>query len=330
MSMTELVRTSAGVSPKVTMSEATAARRPPIRVVFKQHWMLYAMLVPAFVLLALFHFYPLWGVLIAFKDYSPVRGIFDSPWVGLDNFRRFFDSRNALPVIRNTVFIAVGKIIFLQLAALVFALMLNEVRIRIFKRAVQTATTLPHFLSWVIIGGIMVQILSTTGILNRFIGLIGMPPIRFLGNPDIFPWTLIFSEVWKEFGFSAVIYLAALTAINPELYEAAAVDGAGRFARLFYITLPGIRPTIILMACLSLGSVLNAGFEQVLVLYNPVVYRTGDIIDTFVFRVGLVGQGGMPDYSLGTAVGLLKSGIGFFLILFSYWLADRFANYRIF
>jgi len=292
--------------------------------------MLYAMLLPALLLLALFHFYPIWGVLIAFKDYSPVKGLLASPWVGLDNFRRFFDSPNALPIIRNTLFIAVGKIIFGQLVAIVFSLMLNEIRVRLFKRAVQTATTLPHFLSWVIIGGIMVQILSTSGPVNRLLGGLGIPPIRFLGKANIFPWTLIFSEVWKEFGFGAVIYLAALTAINPELYEAAAVDGAGRFARLIHITLPGIRPTIILMACLSLGGVLNAGFEQVLVLYNPVVYKTGDIIDTFVFRVGLVGQGGLPDYCLGTAVGLFKSGIGFFLIMLSYWLADKFANYRIF
>ncbi|MCS7055313.1 MAG: ABC transporter permease subunit [Thermoflexales bacterium] len=328
--MTELIRTSPSVLLAEKTARATTTRRPPFRVILKQHWMLYAMLLPALILLALFHFYPIWGVLIAFKDYSPVKGILDSPWVGLDNFRRFFESQNAWPIIRNTLFIAIGKIFFVQLAALVFALMLNEVRIRIFKRAIQTATTLPHFLSWVIIGGIMVQILSTTGVVNRVIGLLGIAPIRFLGRPDIFPWTLIFSEVWKEFGFAAVIYLAALTAINPELYEAAAVDGAGRFGRLFHITLPGIRPTIVLMACLSLGSVLNAGFEQVLVLYNPVVYRTGDIIDTFVFRVGLVGQGGMPDYGLGAAVGLLKSGIGFFLILLSYWLADRFANYRIF
>lgn len=328
--MAEIIRTPAGASHGVKAPETAVERRPPLRAVFRQHWMLYAMLVPALILLALFHFYPIWGVLIAFKDYSPVKGILESPWVGLDNFRRFFESQNAWLIIRNTLFIAVGKIVFVQLVALMFALMLNEVRIRLFKRAVQTATTLPHFLSWVIIGGIMVQILSTTGVVNRLIGVLGIAPIRFLGKADIFPWTLIFSEVWKEFGFSAVIYLAALTAINPELYEAAAVDGAGRFARLFYITLPGIRPTIILMACLSLGGVLNAGFEQVLVLYNPVVYKTGDIIDTFVFRVGLVGQGGVPDYSLGAAVGLLKSGIGFVLILLSYWLADRFANYRIF
>jgi putative aldouronate transport system permease protein len=298
--------------------------------VFRQHWMMYLMLLPALVMLILFNFLPIWGVLIAFQDYSPVKGLWQSEWVGLGNFLQFFASRNAAEILRNTVFIAVAKIILGQVTAVVFALMLNEVRVRLYKRGIQTATTLPHFLSWVIIGGIMVRFLSTSGPMNQVIQSIGVPAIRFLGKADVFPWTLIFSNVWKEFGFGAVIYLAALTAINPELYEAAAVDGASRFGRLRHISVPGITPTIVLMACLSLGGILNAGFEQVLVLYNPVVYSTGDIIDTYVFRVGLVGQGGLPDYSLGTAVGLFKSVIGFFLIVLSYWLADRFANYRIF
>jgi len=176
----------------------------------------------------------------------------------------------------------------------------------------------------------MAQILARAGGVNQVITALGLPAIPFLGNAKIFPWTMIFSEVWKGFGWGAVIYLAALTGIHPELYEAAAVDGAGRWARLWHITLPGISSTIVLMSCLALGGVLNAGFEQILVLYNPMVYKTGDIIDTYVFRVGLVGQGGMPDFSLGTAVGLFKSVIGFALIMLSYWLADRFANYRIF
>jgi putative aldouronate transport system permease protein len=296
----------------------------------RQHWPLYVMLVPALVMLALFHFYPMWGVLIAFKDYSPAKGFGESPWVGLANFKRFFASESATIVIRNTLFISIGKIVLGQFAAVIFALMLNEVRIRLFKRLVQTSTTLPYFLSWVIIGGIMVQVLSTGGLVNSVVKAVGLRPIRFLGDPNVFPWTLIFSDVWKGFGFGAVIYLAALTSINPELYEAAAVDGAGRFGRMLHVTIPGIQPTIVLMACLSLGGILNAGFEQVLVLYNPVVYKTGDIIDTFVFRIGLVGQGGMPDFSLGTAVGLFKSVIGFALISLSYWLADRLANYRVF
>lgn len=305
-------------------------KKPPLRSVLRKDWMLYAMLLPALVLLLLFRFYPMWGILIAFKDYKFALGIMGSPWVGLDNFNTFFASRDAMNIIRNTVVISLGKIVLGTLASIVFALMLNEVRSRAFKRITQTATTLPHFLSWVIVGGIMIQILSSSGVVNRGLNALGMETVRFLGNPNIFPWTLILSDVWKGFGFGAVIYLAALTGINPELYEAAAVDGAGRLARIRHIALPGILPTIILMSCLSLGSILNAGFDQVLVLYNPTVMKTGDIIDTYVFRVGLVGQSGFLNYGLASAVGLMKSIVGFFLIVASYWLAGKFANYRIF
>ncbi|MGC9349525.1 MAG: ABC transporter permease [Anaerolineae bacterium] len=313
-----------------TISTETRVSKRPLKAVLKMHWMMYVMLIPATVLLLLFQFYPMWGILIAFKDYSPVRGFAESAWVGLENFRLFFDSRNATQILRNTVLIAVGKILFGQVMAVIFALMLNEVRLKWFKRGIQTMTTLPHFLSWVIVGGMMAQFLGSSGPINQAFDALGMDKIRFLGKPQIFPWTLILSNVWKGFGFGSVVYLAALAAINPELYEAAAVDGAGRFRRLWHVTLPGIRSTIVLMSSLALGGILNAGFTQVLVLYNPLVMKTGDIIDTYVYRVGLVGSGGAPDFSLGTAVGLFKSGIGFILILISYWLADKFANYRIF
>jgi putative aldouronate transport system permease protein len=309
---------------------APVEKNPSLRSVFKKDWMLYAMLVPALVMLILFHFYPMWGILIAFKDYKFAEGILGSPWIGWQNFQTFFASRNAGNIIRNTVLISMGKIVLGQVTAVVFALMLNEVRPRLFKRLTQTATTLPHFLSWVIIGGIMIQVLGTSGLVNKGLTALGLDAVRFLGRPSVFPWTLILSDVWKGFGFGAVIYLAALTGINPELFEAAAVDGAGRFQRIRYITLPSILPTIILMACLALGSILNAGFDQVLVLYNPSVMRTGDIIDTYVYRVGLIGEGGMINYGLASAVGLMKSVIGFFLIVLSYWLAGKFANYRIF
>ncbi len=312
------------------LKAAPVEKNPSLRSVFKKDWMLYAMLVPALVMLILFHFYPMWGILIAFKDYKFAEGILGSPWVGWQNFQTFFASRNAGNIIRNTVVISMGKIVLGQVTAVIFALMLNEVRPRLFKRLTQTATTLPHFLSWVIIGGIMIQVLGSSGLVNKGLTALGLDAVRFLGKPSVFPWTLILSDVWKGFGFGAVIYLAALTGINPELFEAAAVDGAGRFQRIRYITLPSILPTIILMACLALGSILNAGFDQVLVLYNPSVMRTGDIIDTYVYRVGLIGEGGMINYGLASAVGLMKSVVGFFLIVLSYWLAGKFANYRIF
>ena len=298
----------------------------PFWTTLKLNWMYYAMLVPATVLMALFSFYPMWGIVMAFMEYSPYKGFQGSPWVGLAQFRRILTMPNAGPIFRNTVLIAVGKIISGQMASLTFALLLHQVANRYFKRTVQTVTTFPHFLSWVVVGGIILRVLSSEGLINSLLGKVGIGPIRFLTDPRIFPLTLIGTETWKEFGFGAVIYLAALTAINPELYEAAAVDGAGRWGRLWAVTLPGIRSTVVLMLCLSLGNILSAGFEQILILENPLVYSTGDVIDTFVYRAGVL----EAQYSLATALGLLRSAIGCLLILASYWLADRFADYRIF
>ena len=302
------------------------ARKQSFRVIWAQHWEMYLMLIPSAIFLALFRFFPMWGISIAFVDFNPFAGVLKSKFVGLDNFLRFFRSPNALPILRNTVFIAVGKIIVGEICAIIFALLINEVRVQAYRRVAQTLTTLPHFMSWVIIGGIMVSVLSTTGLVNQLIMALGLPAVKFLGSPAVFPWTLIGLEAWKGFGWGAIIYLAALTNINPELYEAAAVDGANRWQRIRHITLPGISSTIILLACLNLGNILNAGFEQILVLMNPLVETTGDIIDTYVYRVGLL----RSDWSVGAAVGLFKSIIGFALILLSYYLADRLANYRIF
>ena len=270
--------------------------------------MIYLMLAPAAVLLILFHLYPLWGLSIAFVKYSAFKGVMGSPFVGLDNFRRFFEGPDAFNVIRNTLGIALGKIVLGQVAGLTFALTINEIRHVLFKRVAQTTTTLPHFLSWVLIEAL------------------GFNTISFLGDPRLFPYTMIALETWKEFGWGAVIYLAALAGINPETYEAAAVDGAGRWARLRHVSIPGIAPIIALLACLSLGYVLNAGFEQILVFINPIVFSTGDILDTYVYRVGLL----TGEFSLGTAVGMFRSIVGFILVWLSYWLADKYANYRIF
>ncbi len=296
------------------------------RMVWQQHKALYIMLIPAAILLVLLNFYPMWGVGIAFVKYNLVKGLSGSEFIGLQNFQMVFGRPETWSIIRNTVVIAVGKIILGQLAAVIFALMIHEVRFPPYKRLVQTLTTLPYFLSWIIVGAVMVVVLGSNGPVNNIVEGLGLRPIRFLADRNIFPLTIILSDVWKGFGFGAVIYLAALTQINPELYEAAAVDGAGRGARMRNITIPGITPTIVLMAALSLGSVLNAGFDQILVLYNSVVYSTGDIIDTWVYRVGLLGT----SYEIATVVGLFKGAVGFTLILISYWLAGKYANYRIF
>lgn len=313
---------------EATVPQATTRTRARARSRRRQNTLpLHLMLLPAVILTIVFKYWPMAGVVIAFQDFTPVRGVFDSPWVGLENFRFAFQLPGTEQAIRNTLVIAIGKIVLGLVAPLGVALMLNELIRTGLKRTIQTAVYLPHFLSWVILGGIMIEILSpSAGIVNEMLGWLGIGPIYFLGDNDWFPSTLIVSHVWKEFGFNTVIYMAALTAIDPALYEAAQVDGANRIRQTISITLPGIRPIIILLATLSLGSVLDAGFEQVLVLYSPQVYSSGDIIDTLVYRMGLV----EAQYSVATAIGLCKSLVSLALIATAYWMAYRFAQYRIF
>ena len=295
------------------------------REYLKRSWPLYIMLVPGLIFVLLFRYYPMYGIVIAFQDFSPAKGFAGSPWIGWENFDYLFSLPEFGRIFSNTVIIAVARIVFDQVGAIILALLLNEARHLFFRRAIQTLIYLPHFLSWIVLGGILLDILAPHGILNQALGLFGVPSQLFLGSNDWFRGSIIGSGFWKNVGFSTIVYLAALTAINPTLHEAAAIDGAGRFRRIWHITLPGIRPTVVLLAALSLGDVLQAGFEQILTLYSPAVYRTGDIIDTYVYRVGLISA----QYSLAGAVGLFKSFIGFFLIALSYWLADRFAGYRI-
>ena len=284
------------------------------------------MMVPAVVLLCIFSVYPLFGYVIAFQAYDPVLGMWHSPFVGLDNFRYMFMIPEIKQILWNTVSIAVLKILFTEFTALVFALLLNELKNAFFKRAVQTVVYLPHFISWVLLAGIFANIFSLDGIVNHLIGLFGAEPIMFLGSNKWFPGIIVGTHVWQQFGFRAIIYLAALTGISPNLYEAADIDGAGRMQKLLYVTLPGISMTIVLLLALDLQDILNAGFEQILNMYNPLVYQSGDIIDTYVYRAGLKEM----QYELATAVGMLKSAVSFVMIAISYFLASKFANYKIF
>jgi putative aldouronate transport system permease protein len=292
---------------------------------FAKHY--YFMLLPGYVWLFFFHIVPMFGIVIAFQNFNPGQGIWRSEWVGLDNFEYMFVLSDSKTIFFNTILIAVMKIAANLVVPVFFALMLNELRLAIFKRWVQTVVYLPHFLSWVIVGGIMLDLFAYSGPVNQLLsGLFGIEPKLFFAMPDLFPFLVVGSDVWKEFGFGTIIYLAALTGINASLYEAAALDGASRLQRLWHVTLPGISVTCVLLLILSLGNVLNAGFDQIFNLYNPLVYSTGDIIDTWVYRSGLLGM----QYGLATAVGLLKSVVGFILIAVSYYLANRFTNYRIF
>lgn len=279
-------------------------------------------------LLLIFNYAPMFiGSSVAFKDYKPGLGIAGSPWVGFKHFQRIFSTNDTVRAIRNTLIIAAAKIVANLIVPVVFALLLNEVRIKWFKKSVQTITYLPYFLSWVILAGILTNILSTDGgLVNRFLEAAGYKPVFFLGDNHVFRKTLVVTDVWKNFGYNTIVYLAALTGIDPGLYEAAAIDGAGRWKQTVHITLPGISMFIVLMSILAMGNVLNAGFDQVFNLYNVSVYESGDIIDTLVYRLGMQQQ----QYSFSTAVGFFRSIVSLILITFTNYAADRFAGYRVF
>lgn len=288
---------------------------------------LHLMLFPSVILLFIYSYIPIFGNVIAFQKFVPAKGVFQSDWVGWDNFNYVFNMPNTEQVILNTLYIAVMKIAASLVVPIFISLLLNEVRQSFIKRGVQTLIYLPHFMSWIILGGILVDILSPNqGIVNQTLGYFGIDPIFFLGDNRWFRFTLVISDVWKEFGYSTIVYLAALTAINPVLYEAATMDGAGRLKQTWHVTLPGMLPIIILMGTLSLGNVLNAGFDQVFNLYSPSVYESGDILDTLIYRTGLVNA----QFGVATAVGLFKSLVSLLLISVSYFLSYRYANYRIF
>lgn len=293
----------------------------------KRNWPLHMMLLPAVVLTIIFAYLPMGGIVIAFQNFKPWLGIWHSPWIGWDNFRRLFEQQDSLQVIWNTLIISSFKIVSGLVVPYIFALLLNEVRQMAFKRTIQTLVYFPHFLSWVFLGGILIDMLSVEGgMINRALSLFGVKPVFFLGDGDWFRFTVVVSYVWKEFGFGTIVFLASLSSINPALYEAAVMDGANRWKQTIYITIPAMMPITIVIGTLALGGVLSAGFDQIFNLYNPMVYSKGDVIDTFVYRTALI-NGNM---GFGTAVGLFKSFIGLILIVTSYRLAYVFANYRIF
>lgn len=292
---------------------------------FKKQWQYHLMLLPGVLLVLIFSYIPLYGVIIAFQDYNPGMG-FSSPWVGLKNFQYLFSQPAFLRTIWNTFYIAFFKLIGGIVVPVVFALLLNELISNKLKRIFQTLIYIPNFLSWVIMAGVMMDLLAQNGAFNELLTAIGFPVINFLGSPKVFPWTMIISDIWKGFGFGTVVYLAALTSIDPGLYESALLDGATRWQQIRYITIPLLMPTIILMTVLALGSVLNAGFDQIFNLYSPIVYETGDIIDTYVYRLGIQ----QAQYSVGAAIGLFKSVVSCIMVGLSYILADKLAGYRIF
>ena len=285
------------------------------------------LMLPGIIMLSLFWLIPLIiGFGMPFQRYRPALGFFGSEWVGLKNFRTIFSMNNFRQILFNTIYIA-GMKMFLGLLVTIFiSLLLNEIRNIYFKRTIQTLVYFPHFLSWVLLGSILIDFLSpSVGLLNNILAAIGIKRVFFLADKNWFPFVMVFTDIWKEFGWSTIIILAAMTNIDPTHYEAAVIDGAGRLKQTWHITLPGIRPIIVLSIVLSLGGILNAGFDQILNMYSPIVYETGDILDTAIYRMGLLDR----QYSVSAAIGLFKSVVSITLILASYRLADRVAGYRV-
>lgn len=280
-------------------------------------------LLPAIVWFFIFYYIPMYGIIIAFKDFQIMKGIIGSPWVGFENFNLMFHSPEFSRVLRNTLIISGLKLAFVYTSGIILALALNEILHNKFKKIVQTISYLPHFLSWVIIGSIMIELLSpVSGLVNNFIKAFGGKAIYFLGDPDWFVPVLIASDAWQSIGWGSIIYLAAITSVDPQIYEAATIDGAGRFAKMLRITLPSIANVIIIMMIFNVGNMMNAGFDQIFNLYNARVYEVADIIDTYVYRVGLE----QMNYSFSTAVGLFKNAIGLTLVLIVNKLANKFGQ----
>jgi putative aldouronate transport system permease protein len=299
---------------------------------FKRELPLFAMLLAPVAITLVYSYLPMLGIVMAFQDYvANVHGfiysLLHSRFVGLDIFKELFNSYDALEVVWNTFFMATMKIVLKLIGPLVLALLLNEVTRSWFKKLVTTVTYLPFFLSWVVMGTVLLRFFSPQdGAFNTIIVALGGQPTFFFGTASQFPYAVVLSDLWKEGGYNTIIFLAALTGVDLEQYEAAVLDGAGRWKQTLYVTLPSISAIIMLVSILSLGNILNAGFDQIFNLYSPAVYSTGDIIDTYAFRRGIKdGQ-----FNVATAVGLFKSAVSFVMISLSYWLAKRFSNYRIF
>ena len=297
----------------------------------RRHPMMYLMLIPGLFFLFIYKFAPLYGILIAFKDYNifagsnPIDAIAKSPWVGFANFERLFNSSEFIKVLANTLIINGMKILFLFPIPIICAILLNEIRNKADRQLSQTASYVPYFFSWVVVFGIFYSLYGSYGVVNNVIAALGHARIKFFTDTGIFRWLLVFTEGWKEIGYNTVIYLAAITGIDIALYEAASVDGANKWKQIWHVTMPGLLPTIVLMFILKVGYILDTGFEQVLVFYNPAVYDVADIIQTYVYRLGM----GQMDFPLSTALGLFNSVVAFVLIVLANMISKKLIHRSI-
>ncbi len=296
---------------------------------YKNYWesrYLFLMLVPAVIYYIVFHYMPIYGVQIAFKNFRFNKGIWGSPWIGFQHFIDIFALESFWEVFSNTIIISIYKLIFGFPAQILLAILLNEIRHERFKKTVQTISYLPHFISWVILAGVFTQFLSPSiGPVNVLLRTIKMKPIYFMADLRWFRTILVSTDVWKTVGWNSIIYLAALTGINPELYEASIVDGASRLKRIIYITIPSLAPVITIMLIFAVGNLIKDDFDQVYNMYNASVYKVADVISTYTYRKGLIDM----EYSFSTAVGLFKNVLSFILIIIANWTAKHINEYGI-
>lgn len=293
---------------------------------YKKNWPIFLMLVPGLVYFVIFHYIPLYGVTIAFKDYKLLDGILGSEWAGLKYFKMAFASNDFWNSFKNTMIISAMKLVFSFPAPVILALMLNEVRNLRFKKVVQTISYLPHFLSWVVFGGVIISFLSpSTGFINLVIKALGFEPIYFVADNDWFRPILVLTSIWKEIGWGTIVYLAALNGVDMQLYDAATVDGAGKWKQMWVVTLPSIMPSIVIMFIFQVGSIVNDDFDQIYNMYNPAVYKTGEVISTYIYKIGIEGM----QYSLSTAIGLFKNVIALILIVGTNYLCRAFDEYAL-
>lgn len=284
---------------------------------------LYALFAPTAILLIVFNYIPIYGIIIAFKDYSVFKGIMESDWVGLTHFKYFLNDDKFWIILRNTLVINFYDLLFGFSAPIIFALLANELYSKKFKRSMQTISYLPHFLSWIVVSGIFYSILSPqSGLFNHFLGWFGFEPIYFMTEPRLFRGLLVFAEIWKNVGWAAILYFAVIAGIDTNLYEAAWIDGASRWRQVIHITIPHMVPMIMLLFLLRLAGIFDVGFERVFLMQNPLVYDVSDVISTYVYRVGLE----QSQFSLTTAIGLTQSLLAFLLLITSNRLAKKFTG----
>lgn len=293
-----------------------------IKLDFKKNYELYIIILPVLAFYILFHYKPMYGALIAFQNYTPLKGIWGSEWVGLDNFKEFFSNIYFWRLIKNTITISISSIIIGFPAPIILALMINELRNKKFARVIQSVLYMPHFISLVVICNMILNFTNDGGFVTQFAGLFGYDKGPMMTQPDLFVPVYVLSGIWQEIGWGSIIYIAALAGVDQALYDASKADGAGQWKQMLYVTLPGISPTIIIMFILRIGNMLNVGFEKIILLYNPSTYETGDVISSYVYRMGIE----QMNFSFSTAVGLFNSAINVILLIGANWFSKKLSE----